>query len=56
MLSGLSSYLFGGTAELQHDGSVTSTDNTDWVLIENPGNSTLLHFTVSWQLRCLCRQ
>jgi len=45
MLSGFSSYFFGGNADVQaqmiQDDSVTlttaSTESNDWVLIENPG-------------------
>jgi len=42
MLSGFSSYFFGGSAEerqqVTHDGSLSaSAENSDWVFVENPG-------------------
>jgi len=42
MLSGFSSYFFGGNAEdqqqMSQDDSLTaSAENSDWVFVENPG-------------------
>jgi len=42
MLSGFSTYLFGGSAQeqpqvTQDDTLTASAENSDWVFVENPG-------------------